>query len=40
MQDNKLLNNLAFDIVKDKVIQDKTKEYLEDQKKLKEEENI
>lgn len=40
MQDNKLLNNLAFDIVKDKVIEDKTKEYMEDQKKQKEEENI
>ena len=39
MQDNPLLNKLAFDIVKDKVIEDKTKDYMEQQeKKLKEQE--
>lgn len=32
MQNNPLLNNIAFDIVKDKAIQDKTKEYIEEQK--------
>ena len=39
MQDNPLLNKLAFDIVKDKVIEDKTKDYMQQQeKKLKEQE--
>ena len=39
MQDNPLLNKLAFDIVKDKVIEDKTKDYMEKQeKKLKDKE--
>ena len=31
MQNNPLLNQLAFDIVKDKVIEDKTKAYMEEQ---------
>ena len=33
MQNNPLLNQLAFDIVKDKVIEDKTKAYMEEQEK-------
>ena len=33
MQNNPLLNQLAFDIVKDKVIEDKTKQYMEEQEK-------
>ena len=33
MQDNPLLNKLAFDIVKDKVIEDKTKDYMQQQEK-------
>ena len=33
MQNNPLLNQLAFDIVKDKVIEDKTKMYMEEQEK-------
>ena len=33
MQNNPLLNNIAFDIVKDKVIEDKTKQYMEEQEK-------
>ena len=38
MQDNPLLNKLAFDIVKDKVIEDKTKMYMEEQEKKQKEE--
>ena len=38
MQNNPLLNQLAFDIVKDKVIEDKTKEYMEEQDKKEKEE--
>ena len=38
MQNNPLLNQLAFDIVKDKVIEDKTKAYMEEQEKKQKEE--
>ena len=38
MQNNPLLNQLAFDIVKDKVIEDKTKAYMEEQEKKEKEE--
>ena len=38
MQNNPLLNQLAFDIVKDKVIEDKTKMYMEEQEKKQKEE--
>ena len=38
MQNNPLLNQLAFDIVKDKVIEDKTKAYMEEQEKKAKEE--
>ena len=38
MQNNPLLNNIAFDIVKDKVIEDKTKAYMEEQEKKAKEE--
>ena len=38
MQNNPLLNNIAFDIVKDKVIEDKTKQYMEEQEKKEKEE--
>ena len=38
MQNNPLLNNIAFDIVKDKVIEDKTKMYMEEQEKKQKEE--
>ena len=39
MQNNPLLNNIAFDIVKDKVIEDKTKMYMEEQEKIQREES-
>ena len=39
MQNNPLLNQLAFDIVKDKVIEDKTKQYMEEQEKKQAEES-
>ena len=39
MQNNPLLNNIAFDIVKDKVIEDKTKMYMEEQEKIQKEES-
>ena len=39
MQNNPLLNQLAFDIVKDKVIEDKTKSYMKEQEE-KEQERI
>ena len=38
MQNNPLLNQLAFDIVKDNVIEDKTKMYMEEQEKKQKEE--
>jgi len=38
MQNNPLLNQLAFDIVKDKVIEDKTKMYMDEQEKKQKEE--
>ena len=38
MQNNPLLNNIAFDIVKDKVIEDKTKAYMAEQEKKEKEE--
>ena len=38
MKNNPLLNNIAFDIVKDKVIKDKTKMYMEEQEKKQKEE--
>ena len=38
MQNNPLLNQLAFDIVKDKVIEDKTKMYMDEQEKRQKEE--
>ena len=38
MQNNPLLNNIAFDIVKDKVIEDKTKQYIKEQEKKEKEE--
>ena len=39
MQNNPLLNNIAFDIVKDKVIEDKTRMYMEEQEKIQREES-
>ena len=39
MQNNPLLNNIAFDIVKDKVIEDKTKAYMAEQEKKEKEES-
>ena len=36
MQNNPLLNQISFDLVKDKVIADKMKEYQEDQQKANE----
>lgn len=36
MQDNPLLNNIAFDLVKNKAIEDRTKEIMEEQKHQKE----
>ena len=39
MQNNPLLNNIAFDIVKDKVIEDKTRMYMEEQEKIQKEES-
>ena len=38
MQNNPLLNNIAFDIVKDKVIEDKTKMYMKEQEQKQKEE--
>ena len=38
MQNNPLLNNIAFDIVKDKVIEVKTKQYIKEQEKKEKEE--